>query len=81
MTPHYCQTSGVSIYEYTGEGVGEMAQEEKISVVRSDSKDLINRTQIVVGKKQPQKVVPWPPGVTKTLMIVHTNTENKSIKV
>lgn len=54
-----------------------MAQGVKISVVRSDSKDLINGTQIVVGKKQPQKVVPWPPGVTKTLIIVHINMENK----
>lgn len=78
MTPHYCQKSEVFINEYTGEGVGEMAQGVKISVVRSDSKDLINGTQIVVGKKkQPQKVVPWPPGVTKTLTIVHINTENK----
>lgn len=62
MTPHYCQTSGVSIYEYTGERVGEMAQEGKISVVRSDSKDLINGTQIVVGEKQPQESCPLASG-------------------
>lgn len=77
LTPHYCQTSEGSVYEYTGVGVGEMAQEVKISAVKSDSQDLITGIHIVVGEKQFQQVVPWLLQVAKTLTIVHINTQNK----
>lgn len=77
MTLHYCQTSEVSVYEYTGVGVGEMAQEVKISAVKSDSQDLITGIHIVVGEIQFQQVVAWLLQVAKTLKIVHINTQNK----
>lgn len=77
MTLHYCQTSEVSVYECTGVGVGEMAQEVKIYAVKSDSQDLITGIHIVVGEIQFQQVVAWLLQVAKTLMIVHINTQNK----
>lgn len=54
-----------------------MAQEVKISAVKSDSQDLITGIHIVVGEKQFQQVVPWLLQVAKTLTIVHINTQNK----